>query len=75
MKYEIREKEIHDHIIFYKEGVIEDYSHLSEFILKAGEECLKLNPSIKCKNQITAMLNTSIKVIKRKMLRLDTLKR
>ena len=48
MKYEIREKEIHDHIIFYKEGVIEDYSHLSEFILKAGEECLKLNPSIKC---------------------------
>ena len=48
MKYEIREKEIHDHIIFYKEGVIEDYSHLSEFILKAGEECSKLNPSIKC---------------------------
>ena len=48
MKYEVREKEIHDHIIFYKEGVIEDYSHLSEFILKAGEECLKLNPSIKC---------------------------
>ena len=55
MKYEIREQEIHDHIIFYTEGVIEDYSHLSEFILKAGEECLKLNPSIKCKNQITAM--------------------
>lgn len=34
--------------VYYMEGVIKDYSELTGFILSSGEECLKLNPNLKC---------------------------
>jgi len=48
MKYEVIIKELPEYIVYYKEGIIKTYSDASEFILKSGEECLRLNPKIKC---------------------------
>ncbi|MDO5555954.1 MAG: MerR family transcriptional regulator [Clostridia bacterium] len=48
MKNEIFVKEIPAYNVYYKEGVIETYAKLSEFVLGAGEECIKLNPNLKC---------------------------
>lgn len=48
MENEIIFKELPSSIVYYKEGTIKDYSQLTDFILKSGEECLKLNPNIKC---------------------------
>lgn len=48
MKYEVVLKELPECIVYYKEGIIEDFSKVTEFILQSGEECLKLNPDIKC---------------------------
>ncbi len=48
MKYEVIVKELPDYIVYYKEGIIENFSKLTEFILGSGEECMKLNPDIKC---------------------------
>lgn len=35
-------------IIYYKEGVIEDYSKIGEFAYNAGNECIAVNPNLKC---------------------------
>lgn len=48
MKEEIFEKVVPTYYVYYKEGILKDYSEASEFILNSGAECLKLNPSIKC---------------------------
>ncbi len=48
MKYEIIVKELPDYTVYYKEGVVENFSKLTDFILASGEECLELNPNIKC---------------------------
>ena len=48
MKYEPVVKELQSFTVYYKEGVIKDFSKLVEFILSSGEECLKANPGIKC---------------------------
>ena len=48
MKEEIFEKIIPEYYVYYKEGILKDYSELSEFILNSGKECLELNPNIKC---------------------------
>ena len=48
MSEEIFEKVIPSYYVFYKEGILKDYSEASEFIVNAGSECLKLNPNIKC---------------------------
>ena len=48
MKEEIFEKVIPACYVYYKEGVLKDYSESSEFIQKSGMECLELNPNIKC---------------------------
>lgn len=48
MKYEVILKELPDHTVYYKEGVIDDYSKITEFILSSAEECIKTNPNIKC---------------------------
>ena len=48
MKEEIFEKTIPACYVYYKEGVLKDYSEASKFILESGTECLKLNPNIKC---------------------------
>ena len=48
MKEEIFEKIIPACYVYYKEGVLKDYSEVAEFIQKSGVECLELNPEIKC---------------------------
>lgn len=48
MKEEIFEKIIPECYVYYKEGVLRDYSEASEFIQNSGRECLELNPNIKC---------------------------
>lgn len=48
MSYEAILKELPDYTVYYKEGIIEDYSKLTDFILSSGNECLKTNPDIKC---------------------------
>lgn len=48
MKEEIFEKNIPSYYVYYKEGILKDYSELSSFIQDSGIECLQLNPNIKC---------------------------
>ena len=48
MKYEVTTKELPEDIVYYKEGVVEDFSKITEFILRSGYECQKINPNIKC---------------------------
>lgn len=48
MNYEVVVKELPECIVYYQEGILEDFSEVSNFILASGEECLKLNPEIKC---------------------------
>ena len=48
MKYEVIVKELPEVIVYYKEGILKDYSCLGEFIVQSGKECLELNPDIKC---------------------------
>ena len=48
MKNEIFVKEIPSYTVFYTDGIISDFSKISEFVLNAGKECAKLNPDIKC---------------------------
>ena len=48
MKEEIFEKVIQAYYVYYKEGVLKDYSEASEFIYNSGVECKELNPNIRC---------------------------
>lgn len=48
MKNECIMKELPEYTVYYKEGVIENFSKITDFILSSGEECRKLNPGIKC---------------------------
>lgn len=41
-------KELPEYTVYYMEGVIENFSKITEFILKSAEECKKINPDIKC---------------------------
>ena len=48
MKNEIFIKEIPSYIIYYRDGIISDFSKISEFVLQSGSECAKVNPNLKC---------------------------
>ena len=48
MKNEIFVKDIPGYIIYYRDGMIEDFSKITEFVLQAGTECAKANPNLKC---------------------------
>lgn len=48
MKNEIFIKEIPSYIIYYRDGIISDFSKISEFVLQSGTECAKANPNLKC---------------------------
>lgn len=50
MKNKIFVKEIPSYIIYYSDGVISDFSKITEFVLNVGEECAKANPNLKCIN-------------------------
>ena len=48
MKYEIIFKDLPAYDVYYKEGVVESYDGLTGFILTSANECLELNPNLKC---------------------------
>lgn len=48
MENEIFEKKVPSYYVYYKYGVLKDYSEAASFIQTSGTECLELNPSIKC---------------------------
>lgn len=48
MKYEVIVKELPNCIVYYKEGIIQNFSKITDFILSSAEECRKTNPNIKC---------------------------
>lgn len=48
MKYEIIFKELPAYDVYYKEGVVESFDCLTNFILTSANECLELNPHLKC---------------------------
>lgn len=48
MQNEIFLKEIPSYIIYYRDGVISDFSKITEFALASGTECAKANPTLKC---------------------------
>lgn len=48
MENKIVMREIPSYIIYYRDGVISDFSKISEFALAAGTECAKANPNLKC---------------------------
>lgn len=48
MKEEIFEKIMPACYVYYKEGILKDYSETSQFIQESAVECLELNPDIQC---------------------------
>lgn len=48
MKYEVVVKDLPEYIVYYKEGILKQYSDASDFILSSAQECLETNPKIKC---------------------------
>lgn len=48
MDYEVITKELPEYTVYYKEGIIQDYSALTNFILSSAKECKTTNPNIKC---------------------------
>lgn len=48
MKNEIILKNIPSYIIYYRDGMIDNFSKISEFVLETGTECASLNPELKC---------------------------
>ena len=48
MKYQVTVKEIPEMIVYSSEAVLAKYSDCMQWIPSVGEECLKLNPGLKC---------------------------
>jgi len=48
MKYHVTEKVIPKTIVYYSETVLDNYSDIMQWVPSLGEECLKLNPGMKC---------------------------
>ncbi len=48
MKYQVTLKVIPEMLVYSSETVLKKYSDLMEWIPSVGEECMKLNPGIKC---------------------------
>ena len=48
MKYQVTEKVIPEKIVYTAETVLKTYSDSMQWIPSIGQECLKLNPDIKC---------------------------
>ena len=48
MKNEIFIKEIPSYVVYYRDGVISDFSKIVDFVLESGSECAKANPNLKC---------------------------
>ena len=50
MKYQVTVKEIPSAIVYYAETTLKNYGEAMQFIPACGEECRKLNPTLKCAN-------------------------
>ena len=48
MKYQVTEKVIPEKIVYTAETVLNTYSDVMQWIPSVGQECLKLNPDLKC---------------------------
>jgi len=48
MTYRVTEKVIPQTLVYYSETVLESYGDIMEWIPSLGEECLRLNPNMKC---------------------------
>ncbi len=48
MEYQAIIKELPEYTVYYKQGVIKDFSGITEFILGSANECIAANPDIKC---------------------------
>lgn len=48
MEREVIVKYLPSYTVYYKEGVIKDFSEIVKFILQSAEECKSTNPEIKC---------------------------
>lgn len=48
MKYQVTKKEIPEMIVYTAETVLEKYSGSMQWIPSIGQECLRLNPGLKC---------------------------
>lgn len=48
MKYEVVVKELPEYVVYYKEGIINNYGEITDFILSSADECRSTNPNIKC---------------------------
>ena len=48
MKYQVTEKMISEKIVYTAETVLKTYSDSMQWIPSVGQECLKLNPNMKC---------------------------
>jgi len=48
MKYQVTEKVIPETIVYTAETVLKNYSDIMQWIPSVGQECLSLNPGIKC---------------------------
>lgn len=48
--YQANEIEVPENIVYFKHGIIDSMANLFDFVISAGEEAKKLNPTLKCKN-------------------------
>ncbi|MGN1094315.1 MAG: MerR family transcriptional regulator [Candidatus Neoclostridium sp.] len=48
MEQKIIVKQIPSYTVYYKEGRIDDFSQIADFVLSAGQECAAANPTLKC---------------------------
>ena len=48
MKYQVTEKVIPEKIVYCSETVLKVYSDIMQWIPSVGEECLRINPELKC---------------------------
>ncbi len=48
MKYQVTEKTIPEMIVYSSETVLAQYMDIMEWVPSVGEECLRLNPEMKC---------------------------
>ncbi|WP_040196841.1 MerR family transcriptional regulator [Candidatus Soleaferrea massiliensis] len=48
MKYQAMIKQLPAGTVYYKRGVIEDFSKIEAFILSSADECLAANPNMRC---------------------------
>lgn len=50
MSNEIFTKEIPGYIVYYRDGKLKNFGEIQDFVLKAGADCAKLNPCLRCVN-------------------------